>query len=208
MKKIYTLLFIALILSSCSNKNIDTTSSATGVWDPEESGLTEADVQFGNLRQENSLAENETTIIKNVRPEVSRFITNQFLDENSEMRELKGLKYRLNNKARSTIFRKNAKHVFAQVGYDYTIELELLDNYVENEEYIKNILNQESKFKEVDMNGIGKVLVKNNENNSYSAILKTNINKDDNTYSLNISSNLMSIPEILMLTEEFTKYIE
>lgn len=203
MKKIILAALLLFVLVGCESDEVDEVSSATGVWDPTEAGLSEADVQFGNERK--NIGNSDSTEIRSVRPEVTRFVMEQFSDENSEENELAGLNYRINEKSLSTSFMSKARHNFKNVGYDYIIEIEEVDK-ISNEEFVSNLASNNN-MSEVEIKEFGKVAVMNNSGNSYSAILETLYEGENSSYTIKISSDLMSIPEILMLTEVFISYL-
>ena len=97
-----------------------------------------------------------------------------------------------------------ARHNFKNVGYDYIIEIEEIDK-ISNQNFVSELTKKG--MSEVEIKDFGKVAVTNNGGNSYSAILETIYAKGDSSYKIKISSDLMSIPEILMLSEVFISYL-
>lgn len=206
MKKLFIILLV-FALSGCSNQGdeVDQTSSATGVWDPSEAGLSEADVQFGNLRKD---GQGSSETITTVRPEVTRTIVDQFDSEHVEDRSLENLSYKINDKSFTTAFKNQARHVVTEIGYDYAIEIQRLETFMENEEFIEEFNDRDSELGRVEMSTYGQVLVKNVDGNSYASELITSFNTSSETYAIKFSSQYMSVPEILMLAEEFGLYLK
>lgn len=222
--KIIIILLISILLVGCKKEEpVDTTSSATGEYNPE--GVTKADKQFGRLRSnekkqtkyaenksenlgnnfENS--DNHTEDIKIVRPEITQFIVEQFYDENSIIKELDGLEYRVNETAISSIFKGVAEHKFKNVAYPYTIEIQHIGEDVANADFVKTVKSKYSYLKVLNMKPYGDVLLENIDDNPYSGELHVLWNSRKSYYII-FKSEVMSIPEMLVLSEQFAKYLK
>lgn len=217
--KIIIIAFLMILLVACSNEDkVDTTSSATGEYNPE--GVTEADKQFGQLRS-NANSENQTENsenksensdnqeedIKTVRPEITQFILEQFNDENSQVKELNGLEYRVNNTVITSVFKGTATHKFQNVAYPYTIEIQHIDEDVTNANFVKTIKREYSYLKVLNTKTYGDVLLENINDNPYSAELHVLWNNGKSYYII-FKSEVMSIPEMLVLSEQFAQYLK
>lgn len=206
MSKKWLFIFLALLLVSCkSQEEADLTSSATGEYIPE--GMTEADKQFGDIRNNNDNSNQESDEeIRTVRPEVTNFILEQFSEENSSIKEFEGLEYRINNSALTSIFKGIVTHKFQNVYYPYTIEIRKIEDEINNENFVDNIKEKNPNLKVLKMNKFNDILLENIGNNQYSGELHI-MYENDLKYYLLIKSESMSIPELLMLSEKFGEYL-
>lgn len=209
MKRIYLLLIVLIfLLSACDKKNneeADLTSGPTSKYDKTEIGTTKADEQFAKLKKKNGKTENQ--VIKTVRPEVARFVEEQFKDENIQEKSIDKLSFYINKKAISSSFEDDAKYLIRNVGFDYQINIKKLEKKYSLEEYIEEQRKQDDNLKIVEMKAYDKVLVSNINNDSYASKLSTIISNDGSTYQLTFSSEKMSIAEIIMLSEKFSEFI-
>lgn len=209
MKRIYLLLIVLIfLLSACDKKNneeADLTSGPTSKYDKTEIGTTKADEQFAKLKKKNGKTENQ--VIKTVRPEVARFVEEQFKDENIQEKSIDKLSFYINKKAISSSFEDDAKYLIRNVGFDYQINIKKLEKKYSLEEYIEEQRKQDDNLKIVEMKAYDKVLVSNINNDSYASKLATIISNDGSTYQLTFSSEKMSIAEIIMLSEKFSEFI-
>ena len=220
--KIIIVLLISVLIVGCRKEVIvDTESSATGEYSNDY--LTEADKQFGQLKNNANTdnqtknsgntdknsedSENLSQEIKTVRPEITQFILEQFNDENSISKELDGLVYRVNDTAISSIFRGVAEYKFKNVAYPYTIEIQHIDEDVSSADFVKTIKSKYSYLKVLNMKPYGDVLLENIKDNPYSSELHVLWN-NGNSYYIIFKSDVMSIPEMLVLSEQFAKYLE
>lgn len=208
MKRIYLLLILIFLLSACDRKNdeADLTSGPTSKYDKVQVGTTKADEQFAKLKKKNGKGENK--IIKTVRPEVARFVEEQFKQENIIDKDLDKLQYKINKKAISTSFDDDAKHIFRNIGFDYYINLKKLEKSYSLDDFINENKKKDDKLKIVEMKAYDKVLVENIGNDSFSAKLIALYKKGESSYSLTFSSEKMSIAEIIMLSEKFSEFIK
>lgn len=209
MKRIYLLLIVLIfLLSACDKKNneeADLTSGPTSKYDKTEIGTTKADEQFAKLKKKNGNTENQ--VIKTVRPEVTRFVEEQFKDENIQEKSIDKLSFYINKKAISSSFEDDAKYLIRNVGFDYQINIKKLEKKYSIEEYIEEYRKKDDSLKIVEMKAYDKVLVTNINNDSYASKLSTIISNDGSTYQLTFSSEKMSIAEIIMLSEKFSEFI-
>ena len=209
MKRIYLLLIVLIfLLSACDKKNneeADLTSGPTSKYDKTEIGTTKADEQFAKLKKKNGKTENQ--VIKTVRPEVARFVEEQFKDENIQEKSIDKLSFYINKKAISSSFEDDAKYLIRNVGFDYQINIKKLEKKYSIEEYIEEYRKKDDSLKIVEMKAYDKVLVTNINNDSYASKLSTIISNDGSTYQLTFSSEKMSIAEIIMLSEKFSEFI-
>lgn len=209
MKRIYLLLIVLIfLLSACDKKNneeADLTSGPTSKYDKTEIGTTKADEQFAKLKKKNGKTENQ--VIKTVRPEVARFVEEQFKEENIQEKSIDKLSFYINKKAISSSFEDDAKYLIRNVGFDYQINIKKLEKKYSLEEYIEEQRKQDDNLKIVEMKAYDKVLVTNINNDSYASKLSTIISNDGSTYQLTFSSEKMSIAEIIMLSEKFSEFI-
>ncbi|MFM1525461.1 MULTISPECIES: hypothetical protein [Helcococcus] len=216
-KKNFILLvtFIFLLTACVGNKEVttDQTSSATGKFDSKNlKGVTEADLQFGKLRNENAKnskneKKDENIIVKDVRTGVIKFLEDQFSTENIKKFD-NNIRYYVNNKSKSIIFNGNANHIVNGVGYDYRIDISLKTNFNTIEEFFNDLRNKDSSLKTVEVKNIGKVFVKNNNGNNFSSVAYFAYQYNENIYEIKISSEFLSIPEVLLLSEIFYEKIE
>lgn len=209
-KNFILLVTFTFLLTACvGNKEVttDQTSSATGKFDSKNlKGVTEADLQFGKLRNENA-KNDENKIVKDVRTGVIEFLEDQFSAENIKKID-NNIKYYLNNKSKSIIFNGNANHIVNGVGYDYRIDISLKTNFNTIEEIFNDLRNKDSSLKTVEVKNIGKVFVKNNNGNNFSSVAYFAYQYNENIYEIKISSEFLSIPEVLLLSEIFYEKIE
>lgn len=209
MKRIYLLLIVLIfLLSACDKKNneeADLTSGPTSKYDKTEIGTTKADEQFAKLKKKNGKTENQ--VIKTVRPEVARFVEEQFKEENIQEKSIDKLSFYINKKAISSSFEDDAKYLIRNVGFDYQINIKKLEKKYSIEEYIEEYRKKDDSLKIVEMKAYDKVLVTNINNDSYASKLSTIISNDGSTYQLTFSSEKMSIAEIIMLSEKFSEFI-
>lgn len=201
MKKIILIFILAILLTSCSKKEeIDTSSSATSEWNSNSDKLSEADKQFNKLRQASG-KENQKEEVRTVRKEVTKYLLDQFDDENLQDKKTKDLTYKINNKAMSTSFNNDAKYIIHNSEYDYEINI-LAQDIIDLDSFIKKYKTESSSL--VSMKDtFGKVLVSNINNNSYASKLVGLYDKGDTSYIVEITSEYMSIPEILVAAELF-----
>lgn len=209
MKRIYLLLIVLIfLLSACDKKNneeADLTSGPTSKYDKTEIGTTKADEQFAKLKKKNGKTENQ--VIKTVRPEVAKFVEEQFKEENIQEKSIDKLSFFINKKAISTGFEDDAKYLIRNVGFDFEINIKKLEKKYSLEEYIEEYRKKDDNLKIVEMKAYDKVLVCNINNDSYASKLSTIISNDGSTYQLTFSSEKMSIAEIIMLSEKFSEFI-
>lgn len=200
-EKAILLFLITILLTSCSSKGeIDSTSSATSEWNSDSNKLSEADKQFSKLRQASG-KENQREEVRTVRKEVTKYLLDQFDDENLEDKRTKDLTYKINNKAMSTSFNNNAKYIIHNSEYDYEINI-LAQDKIDIDSFIKKYKTDSSSL--VSMKGtFGQVLVSNINNNSYASKFLGLYNKGDSSYIVEITSDYISIPEILVAAELF-----
>lgn len=200
-EKAVLIFLITILLTSCSSKGeIDSTSSATSEWNSDSNKLSEADKQFSKLRQASG-KENQREEVRTVRKEVTKYLLDQFDDENLEDKRTKDLTYKINNKAMSTSFNNNAKYIIHNSEYDYEISI-LAQDKIDIDSFIKKYKTDSSSL--VSMKGtFGQVLVSNINNNSYANKFLGLYNKGDSSYIVEITSDYMSIPEILVAAELF-----
>lgn len=204
--KIFIIAIIAALLVACnSEESIDVESSATGEYN--QKGVTEADKQFGKLKNNNKNSNEQTEDIKTVRPDVTKFILEQFDDENSATKELNGLEYKINDKSITSVFKGVATHKFQNAAYPYSIEIKRLDKKVSNPDFVSSIKKDYSNLKVLNMKPYGDVLLENINNNPYSAELHVLWN-NENSYYIVFKSETMSVPEILVLSEKFAEYLK
>lgn len=208
--KIVLLILSLLIFVSCEEKeDIDTQSSATGVYEGSKTGeVTDADRQFGKLRKgkENKSNENKK-IDKTVRPEIAKFVEEQFNDS-TKIYKISDLEYSINEKAITTMFKNDAKHILKNASYEYSIEVKQLKDKYNINEFVEKSKNDKPELKAVEMKFYDIVLVNNINNNDHSGELTTIINKNDKSYLIKISSEYLKISEVLMLAEKFSEYIK
>ncbi len=204
--KIFIIALIAALLVACNSEEIiDVESSATGEYN--QKGVTEADKQFGKLKNNHKNSNEQTEDIKTVRPDVTKFILEQFDDENSATKELNGLEYKINDKSITSVFKGEATHKFQNAAYPYSIEIKRLDEKVSNPDFVSSIKKDYSNLKVLNMKPYGDVLLENINNNPYSAELHVLWNKE-NSYYIVFKSETMSVPEILVLSEKFAEYLK
>lgn len=204
--KIFIIALIAALLVACnSEESIDVESSATGEYNQEE--VTEADKQFGKLKNNNNKSSEQTEDIKTVRPDVTKFILEQFDVENSYTKELNGLEYTINDKSITSIFKGEATHKFQNAAYPYSIEIKCFDKKISNSDFVNTIKKDYPNLKVLNMKPYGDVLLENINNNPYSAELHVLWN-NENSYYIVFKSETMSVPEILVLSEKFAEYLK
>ena len=201
MEKAIVFLLIAILLTSCSNKeDVDSTSSATSEWNSDSDILSEADKQFNKLRQASG-KENQKEEVRTVRKEVTKYLLDQFDDENLQDKRTKDLRYKINNKAMSTSFNNDAKYIIHNSEYDYEINI-LAQDKIDLDSFTKKYKTDSSSL--VTMKDtFGQVLVSNINNNSYASKFVGLYDKGDTSYIVEITSEYMSIPEILVAAELF-----
>lgn len=204
--KIFIIALIAALLVACnSEESIDVESSATGEYNQE--GVTEADKQFGKLKNNNNKSSEQTEDIKTVRPDVTKFILEQFDVENSSTKELNGLEYTINDKSITSIFKGEATHKSQNAAYPYSIEIKCFDKEISNSDFVNTIKKDYPNLKVLNMKPYGDVLLENINNNPYSAELHVLWN-NENSYYIVFKSETMSVPEILVLSEKFAEYLK
>lgn len=201
MKKIYLLMliFIALGFTACSKETPELTSGATNKYDKLEAARTKADEQFSKLKEN----DNNGKVIRTVRPDVAKFVEEEFSEKNTQNKKLDNFEYNINSKAMSTIFKNQAKHIFNTVKYKYEINIEKLEKYYKVEDFVKLLSKNDSKLKTVEMKKFDTVLVRNIDDNSYTSELHAIYSIENDSYYLKFSSKDMSIAEIIMLAEKF-----
>lgn len=201
MKKIILIFIFAILLTSCNSKEeIDSTSAATSEWNSDSDKLSEADKQFNKLRQANG-KENQKEEVRTVRKEVTKYLLDQFDDENLQDKRTKDLRYKINNKAMSTSFNNDAKYIIHNSEYDYEINI-LAQDKIDLDSFTKKYKTDSSSL--VTMKDtFGQVLVSNINNNSYASKFVGLYDKGDTSYIVEITSDYMSIPEILVAAELF-----
>ena len=196
-KKILIIAILIFVMAGCdklSEITVDNTSSPTKKFN--ESGVTDADKQFGNSSTDEKITE--------IRPRFSDFLKKEF--DNKSLKDIKlgKIEYRINNKAISTSFDKETQHIFKNNSYDYTIDVKKLDKKYSNSDFIKELKKKDDKLKDLEVEKLGVVLVKNNKSN-YSSEIHVLFNKGEESYYYKIQSDLLSIPEVVVLAKEFSK---
>ena len=201
MKKIILIFIFAILLTSCNSKEeIDSTSAATSEWDSDSNKLSEADKQFNKLRQASG-KENQKEEVRTVRKEVTKYLLDQFEVENIQEKITKDLTYKIYNKAMSTSFNNDAKYIIHNSEYDYEINI-LAQDKIDLDSFTKKYKTDSSSL--VSMKDtFGQVLVSNINNNSYASKFVGLYDKGDTSYIIEITSDYMSIPEILVAAELF-----
>lgn len=208
MRKIYLLIILIFLLTACDKKSEETdlTSGPTSKYDKAQVGTTKADEQFAKLKKKNGKVENQ--VIKTVRPEVARFVEEQFKQDNLKGKSLDNIKYMINAKSISTSFDDDATHLIRNVGFDYDINVKKLDKKYNIEEFIEEFRKKSQNLKIVEMKAYEKILVENIENDSFSSNLIALYNDKDSSYLLKFTSKKMSISEIIILSEKFSEFIK
>lgn len=196
-KKILIIAILIFVMAGCdklSEITVDNTSSPTKKFN--ESGVTEADKQFGNSSTDKKITE--------IRPKFSDFLEKEFENKNLKDIKLGTIEYKINNKAISMSFDNEAQHIIKNNSYDYTIDVKKLDKKYSNSDFIKVLKKKDANLKELEVGKIGVVLVKNNKNN-YSSEIHVLFNKGEESYYYKIKSDLLSIPEVVVLAKKFSK---
>lgn len=211
-----TLILLLIFLVGCQqeSKNEAEADLTSGPTPTEElaKGTTKADQQFGKLRQKKSdpstSSKSEKKIIRTVRPELARFVEEQFASDKIKEYKLDDFVYYVNNKSMGTLFNGNAQHSFKKTAYDYQINIKRLDKEYAVDDFIEKLWSEDQTLKSVDLNGYGRVLVKNIGDNSYSAELYSILTKNSKSYQIQFKSEYMSIAEIIMLAEKYVSLIK
>lgn len=198
MKKLLLILSI-LIFTACTKEEIDSTSSATGKWD--SSGSTKATLQFQKIKSEKGESQDE--IITTVRPAVLEFVERQFSDVKEV--NLGELNYSIPSKVITTSTDDEATHIIRKVGFDFDVKVKILNKTYSNSDFIEQLKKQDSNLKTIDTTTMGIVAVKNLDAGSHSSKIGLILKE---RYYIEIYSEYMSIPEILVLAEVFTGTIK